>query len=403
MVPSLSTRDATTWTTWATLEARPDPSFNGVPPLIYDWTWTDILNDDGYKRDSEIITMDPEPFRATAGQLRALPNWRKRPIIRGPGIEGEYEFEAFIEFANRVKMSYGDFDALERLVMKHVSRIPMYVCTIKKSNIVKNKAKMYFSRSFTMNHILPNIQLPVEIKVHSQNANVAKVKMVMSMLMVKGKPKGGAMITSNWMDVVRQNDMKEVLKMLNKNGVTYKPAEGSESDKGGDEEENDSIHNDNSFRKEFMYKTSSDKIDALISNLTKNSDATLRDDLFAENKYVTPAKHNGVQETGDNVYVTPDNLRNTKGTQDNPFVINDTTKPASSSEVPDDIFARSTTKVNAGQKDDVHDGEDEDMSIDSLQAMCAKAKATGKDNTSKCANSNASRRNTEEEGAGKRK
>ncbi|KAM0829470.1 hypothetical protein ACQ4PT_066856 [Festuca glaucescens] len=111
--------------------------------------------------------MGPEPFRATAGQLRALLNWRKRPIIRGPGIEGEYEFEAFIEFANR-----------------------------------------YFSRSFTMNHILPNLQLLAEIKVHSQNANVAKVKMVMSMSMVKGKPKGGDMITSNWMDVVRQNGMK---------------------------------------------------------------------------------------------------------------------------------------------------------------------------------------------------
>ncbi|KAM0870234.1 hypothetical protein ACQ4PT_040145 [Festuca glaucescens] len=126
----------------------------------------------------------------------------------GPGIEGEYEFEAFIEYANRVKLSYGDFDALERLVAKYLPTIPMYVCTIKKSNIVKNKSNMYFSRRFTMNHILPNIQLPATIKVYSQNANVVNVKMVMSMSMVKGIPKGGAMITSNWMDVVRQNGMK---------------------------------------------------------------------------------------------------------------------------------------------------------------------------------------------------
>jgi hypothetical protein len=66
----------------------------------------------------------------------------------------------------------------------------------------------YFSRRFTMNHILPNIQLPATIKVYSQNANVANVKMVISMSMVKGIPKGGAMITSNWMDIVRQNGMK---------------------------------------------------------------------------------------------------------------------------------------------------------------------------------------------------
>jgi hypothetical protein len=32
--------------------------------------------------------------------------------------------------------------------------------------------------------------------------------MVMSKSKVKGKGKGGAMITTNWMDVVRHNDMK---------------------------------------------------------------------------------------------------------------------------------------------------------------------------------------------------
>ncbi|KAM0909856.1 hypothetical protein ACQ4PT_014576 [Festuca glaucescens] len=387
------------------------------------------------------------PFLATPAQLRALPNWRKRPIIRGPGIEEEYDFEAFIEYANRVKMSYDDFDALERLVAKYLPTIPLYVCTIKKSNIVKNKAKMYFSRRFTINHILPNIQLPATIKVYSRNANVAHVKMVMSMSTVKGIPKGGAMITSNWMDVIindltsqskasaqtKQNpsqngeqsrsrqmaynkdivmeSMKkelkdhidtqlalvpkicaeEVLKMLNKNGVMYKPVEGSESDKGGDEEEDDSIHIDDSSKKEFMYKTSSDNIDALISNLTKNSD-----------KYVTPPKHNGVQEAGDKVYVTPENVGNTEGTQDNPFVINDTTKPASSSEVPDDFFKRSTTKVNAGQKDDLHDGEDEVMSTDSVETMGGEA-TRKKGNTTKCANSNARRRNAAVQVAGKRK
>ncbi|KAM0824606.1 hypothetical protein ACQ4PT_070083 [Festuca glaucescens] len=184
---------------------------------------------------------------------------------------------------------------------------------------------------------------------------------------------------------------EEVLKMLNKNGVMYKPVEGSESDKGGDEEEDDSIHIDESSKKEFMYKTSSNNTDALISNLTKNS-----------YKYVTPPKHNGVQEAGDKVYVTPENVGNTEGIQDNPFVINDTTKPASSSEVPDDIFARSTTKVNAGQKDDLHDGEDEVMSTDSVETMGGEA-TRKKGNRTKCANSNARRRNAAVQVAGKRK
>jgi hypothetical protein len=33
--------------------------------------------------------------------------------------------------------------------------------------------------------------------------------MVMNMSTLKGVPKGGAMITSHWMDVVRQNDIKK--------------------------------------------------------------------------------------------------------------------------------------------------------------------------------------------------
>ena len=43
--------------------------------------------------------------------------------------------------------------------------------------------------------------------------------------------------------------LQEVLKMLNKNGVMYKPVEGSESGKGGDEEEETSNHIDDSSKK----------------------------------------------------------------------------------------------------------------------------------------------------------
>ncbi|KAM0868510.1 hypothetical protein ACQ4PT_041273 [Festuca glaucescens] len=152
--------------------------------------------------------MDHVPVRATAGQLHAFVKRKKMPTIRGPGIEDEHDFEAFIEFANRVNMDDEQFNSLLRLVEKHVPRIPMYVCTIKKSKVVKNKAKKYFSKRFTVNHIVTNVQLPAEIKVYSRNAKVAKVKMVMSRSKAKGKAKGGAMIISNWMDVVKQNGIR---------------------------------------------------------------------------------------------------------------------------------------------------------------------------------------------------
>ena len=59
-----------------------------------------------------------------------------------------------------------------------------------------------------MSHILPSIQLPAEIKVHSRGAPVTIVRIVMSRSMVKGIPKGGAMITTNWKDVVKHNNMR---------------------------------------------------------------------------------------------------------------------------------------------------------------------------------------------------
>jgi hypothetical protein len=62
----------------------------------------------------------------------------------------------------------------------------------------------YFLKNFTMHHI----QRHEYIQVFSRNREVAKVKMVMSKLKVNEKGKGGAMITINWMDVVKHNDMK---------------------------------------------------------------------------------------------------------------------------------------------------------------------------------------------------
>ena len=127
-----------------------------------------------------------------------------------PRIDGEEDFEAFCEFANRVEMDDSEFGRLKCVVHKHMPTKPLYVCTIKKLNIVKGKAKMvnisvnnkfftfnyfflglsfvvnhefhmqYFSKSFTMNHIVHNVELPADIQVYSRNRKIAKVKMVMS-------------------------------------------------------------------------------------------------------------------------------------------------------------------------------------------------------------------------------
>ena len=64
-------------------------------------------------------------------------------VIPGPncGTEGE-DFEGFIRFANRVRMDDEQYDTLKRLVQKHMPKKPLYICTIKKSNVLKHKAQM---------------------------------------------------------------------------------------------------------------------------------------------------------------------------------------------------------------------------------------------------------------------
>jgi len=66
----------------------------------------------------------------------------------------------------------------------------------------------YFSKTFTMNHIVNNLELPSDIQVYSRNKRIVKAKMVMSKSKVKGKGKGGAMITKNWSSVVDANHMR---------------------------------------------------------------------------------------------------------------------------------------------------------------------------------------------------
>ena len=66
----------------------------------------------------------------------------------------------------------------------------------------------YFSRSFTLQHIVSHIQLPAEIQVWFAKEIIGKVKMVMNKRNVKGKDMGGAMITTNWMELVKKSQMR---------------------------------------------------------------------------------------------------------------------------------------------------------------------------------------------------
>jgi hypothetical protein len=60
----------------------------------------------------------------------------------GPGIMGNADFDSFCVFPNLVEMDDEQLARLKRVVRKHNPTRPLYVFTIKKSNIIKGKAKM---------------------------------------------------------------------------------------------------------------------------------------------------------------------------------------------------------------------------------------------------------------------
>ena len=59
-----------------------------------------------------------------------------------------------------------------------------------------------------MHHIVPNVALPTFIPVYYTKTKNVKVKMVLSESKVKGKLTGGAILTTNWMEVVKKWNLK---------------------------------------------------------------------------------------------------------------------------------------------------------------------------------------------------
>ena len=60
----------------------------------------------------------------------------------GPGIKFEKEFECFCHYGNCVAMDDAEINVLKYGVDKNLPKRPFYVCTINKSNTLKEKAKM---------------------------------------------------------------------------------------------------------------------------------------------------------------------------------------------------------------------------------------------------------------------
>ncbi|KAM0821432.1 hypothetical protein ACQ4PT_072221 [Festuca glaucescens] len=79
---------------------------------------------------------------AQVAQVGAPRDVQKRVTIRDQGILGNADFNSFCVFSNLVEMDDEQLARVKRVVRKHKPSKPLYVFTIKKSNIIKGKAKM---------------------------------------------------------------------------------------------------------------------------------------------------------------------------------------------------------------------------------------------------------------------
>ncbi|KAM0881295.1 hypothetical protein ACQ4PT_033035 [Festuca glaucescens] len=125
------------------------------------------------------------------------------------------------------------------------------------------------------------------------------------------------------MEELPERCAKDVVKLLNKSGVRYKPMREAVSDKDYYEEGCGSFLNGAVERKEFVYDKK--KSDTRSVSVPEEYFDKVSEEAHNDADYVTPARTNGVNFVGD-------------GTPENPWVLNEATNDASSSEVPTKIF-----------------------------------------------------------------
>ncbi|KAM0877208.1 hypothetical protein ACQ4PT_035642 [Festuca glaucescens] len=327
---------------------------------------------------------------AHIAQVDAPRNAQKRITIRGPGIVGNEDFDSFCVFPNLVEMDDEQLGRVKRVVRKHKPSKPLYVFTIKKSNIIKGKAKMYlYWEKCPPQEGDCAFNPRLSIRPLMRNWNEASATRRDNFDYENGHGRGNVKIEEN---ITKEYRMQEpvvpdpvparqekakprTLELFNKQGVTYKPADTAVSGNMEDEEDVDSFQNGPREKKEFMYKKDSDS-EGGGEHVCSIVDMTLPDEGEEHGTHVkepvengtalpnrnglnghtdandsmrTPAKATGVNGR------TPDKPFGDLGsTPDNPFIIDNVDPVTLDSDI--DIDAVSVSKFLSKAKKDAPNG-----------------------------------------------
>ncbi|KAI4979338.1 hypothetical protein ZWY2020_016091 [Hordeum vulgare] len=135
----------------------------------------------------------------------AAPRPTVKMTTRGPKKTGNAAFDKHCVYANKVALKPSQVEKLKRRVRDPTPTIPYYVCTIQEAHVIPKKAKMYFNKPYTTQHIKKHLALEEEhsLEVYYKAKNIAQVRKIFS----KTKNKG-ASITTNWKDVVNKTKMR---------------------------------------------------------------------------------------------------------------------------------------------------------------------------------------------------
>lgn len=63
-------------------------------------------------------------------------------VYIGPNVRGTKKFECHCEWGNDIVMNRSQYKWLRRCVRRAVLSIPLYVCSLKRSNVILGKSKM---------------------------------------------------------------------------------------------------------------------------------------------------------------------------------------------------------------------------------------------------------------------
>ncbi|KAM0893399.1 hypothetical protein ACQ4PT_025142 [Festuca glaucescens] len=269
-----------------------------------------------------------------------------------PGIMGNADFDSFCMFPNLVEMDDEQLARVKRVVLKHKPSKPLYVFTIKKSNIIKGKAKM-IDENITEEYRMQEAVVPDPVPARQEKAKSASA--------LPKKKQAPKPIDNDQMEFLINRLMGYLDQQLHKLLAPIPSLCAQRTLEMFNKEDANSFQNGPRDKKEFMYKEESDS-EGGRARVCSIVDMTLPDEGEEHGTHVKKPAENGTSKNANDAMRTPAKASGLNGhtpdkpfgdlgsTPDNPFIIDNVDPVTSDFEI--DIDAVTISKFISKAKED---------------------------------------------------